>query len=298
MNHDNNRLQCLDDEQKRACQLGLWGLLPLWHDLDPAPRTRVCDAQTAERYARSLTRRADSSRIGIFKPVDDFDWDWPEHIDRQAVEELLTGSFLAQAVNPRLIGATGTGNSMLAKNIAHGALLRGRTARLVSVADLLADLARNAGGDGRSRALRRSVSPALLVLDDLGQTAYDNGQADALFTVIAARHLRRSGCDFGRAQVSLVACGLTSETATRGARGHADAATQHRAPPPVPGRHPARESSMFSGCRHGLGFQLGRPLRRKPETAGTTRKLARRGGNGILWPSGRCRHDAQDNADD
>lgn len=192
MNHDNNRLQVLDDEQKRACKLGLWGLLPLWHDLDPALRTRVCDAQTAERYARSLTRRTDSSRIGIFKPVHDFDWDWPEHIDRQVVEELLTGSFLAQAVNPIFIGPTGTGKSMLAKNIAHGALLRGRTVRMVSVADLLADLGRNAVGDGRSRALRRYISPALLVLDDLGQTAYDNSQADALFTVIAARHLRRS----------------------------------------------------------------------------------------------------------
>lgn len=194
MNHDThpNHPQVLDDEQKRACQLGLWGLLPLWHELDPALRARMCDAQTAERHARSLARRTLSSRIGTFKPSHDFDWSWPEQIDRQVIEELQTGGFLAQAVNPIFVGPTGTGKSMLAKNIAHGALLRGRTVRMVTVADMLADLARNAVGESRSRALRRYISPALLVLDDLGQTAYDNSQADALFTVIAARHLRRS----------------------------------------------------------------------------------------------------------
>lgn len=192
MNYDNTRLQVLDEDQKRACRLGLWGLLAHWHDLDPALRTRVCDAQMSERHARSMERRTHSSRIGIFKPIHNFDWDWPEQIDRQVIEELLTASFLTEAVNPILIGPTGIGKSMLAKNIAYGALLRGRTVRMASVTDMLLDLARNVSGEGRSRALRRYISPALLVLDDLGQTVYDNQQTDALFTVIAARHLRRS----------------------------------------------------------------------------------------------------------
>lgn len=192
MNSNNNALSLLDPEQKRAGQLGLWGLVAHWHEVPSELRKRLCDAQTTERFARSLARREQSSRIGNFKPIHDFDWSWPTQIDRQVVEELMTGSFLTDAVNPVLIGPTGTGKTMLAKNIAHGALLRGRTVRITSVAEMLADLARNTAPEARPRALRRYLSPALLVLDDFGQRAYDNREADEIFTVIAARHQRRS----------------------------------------------------------------------------------------------------------
>jgi hypothetical protein len=47
-----------------------------------------------ERKQRSLDRRLRNARIGAFKPMDTFDWSWPSKIDRQAVEELFSLSFV------------------------------------------------------------------------------------------------------------------------------------------------------------------------------------------------------------
>lgn len=41
------------------------------------------------RRERSLQRRLGTSRIGRFKSMADFDWAWPEQIDRAAIDELM-----------------------------------------------------------------------------------------------------------------------------------------------------------------------------------------------------------------
>lgn len=187
-----NPLQPLDEEQKRACQLGMWGLLDCWSQIGPELRGQVLAAQSAKRHERSLDRRIRASHLGIFKPVCDFDWAWPRSIDRLAIDDLMRASFLAEAINPILVGPTGSGKTMLAQNIAHAALLRGRTVRVTDAATMLTDLGRHTDSDHRRRALNRYVAPALLVIDCLGNNVYDTAQTDLLFAVVAARHLKRS----------------------------------------------------------------------------------------------------------
>jgi len=184
--------QPLTDDQKHACRLGMWGLLAHWNAIHPDLRQQLLSAQQAKRHERSLERRIRTSRLGNFKPLTDFNWAWPRRIDRKAIEELMTTSFLTEAVNPVLIGPTGCGKTMLAQNIAHAALLRGRTVRVVDAAAMLDDLQRNADHDQRKRALHRYAAPALLVLDCLGNHVYSPAQTDLLFAVVAARHLKRS----------------------------------------------------------------------------------------------------------
>lgn len=74
-----------DDElRKRASTLGLYGLLDHWDEvagqpwLDPLIRW-----EDAERQRRSLERRIRTAKLGRFKPLADFDWAWPEEIDRE-----------------------------------------------------------------------------------------------------------------------------------------------------------------------------------------------------------------------
>ena len=38
------------------------------------------------RTERSLHRRLTAARLGRFKPLSEFDWAWPNHIDRDAIE--------------------------------------------------------------------------------------------------------------------------------------------------------------------------------------------------------------------
>jgi DNA replication protein DnaC len=71
----------------------------------------------------------------------DFDWDWPKHCDRAALQELMTLSFMLDATNVVLVGPNGVGKSMLACNLGHQALIEGRTVLFTTAGQLLGDLA-------------------------------------------------------------------------------------------------------------------------------------------------------------
>lgn len=187
-----DKTKSMDSQQQRARRLGLWGLLGHWHDLDDEHRERVIAWEESERRERSLQRRLGTSRIGRFKSMADFEWDWPEAIDRAAVEELLTLDFLREAANPILIGPNGVGKTMIARNIAHKALHAGHTVRFTTAGEMLADLAAQDSASARQRRLRRYATPGLLVIDELGYLSYDNRFADLLFEVVSARYEKRS----------------------------------------------------------------------------------------------------------
>ena len=87
----------MSDLKQQAHGLGLHGLLIGWDELseqDLDVVRRLVDWEETERQRRSLERRIRNARIGRFKPLADFDWSWPESLDRAAVEELFTFQFL------------------------------------------------------------------------------------------------------------------------------------------------------------------------------------------------------------
>ena len=103
----------------RAQALRLMGLLAHWDTVqdDTARLAWTGDLlgwEESERARRSLERRLSSAHIGRFKPLADFDWDWPKQCDRAAVQELMTLSFMADATNVVLVGPNGVGKSTLA----------------------------------------------------------------------------------------------------------------------------------------------------------------------------------------
>ncbi|MBV9946200.1 MAG: ATP-binding protein, partial [Myxococcales bacterium] len=64
----------------------------------------VLAIEEGERQKRSLERRLKSSGVAAFKPMADFDWSWPKKIDREAVDELFSLSFLTTGHNAVLVG--------------------------------------------------------------------------------------------------------------------------------------------------------------------------------------------------
>jgi DNA replication protein DnaC len=149
---------------------------------------RVIAIEEAERQRRSLKRRLDHARLGSFKPLADFDWYWPTKCDRNAIEELFSLGFIAEALNVVLIGANGLGKTMLLKNLTHQALLAGHSARFTLASDMLHDLAAQDSSIALARRLRRYTSPTLLAIDELGYLSYDTRYADLLFEVITRRY--------------------------------------------------------------------------------------------------------------
>ena len=67
----------------RAKALNLFGLLANWEEAAAAGWVQaLLDWEDQERARRSLERRLRTARIGRFKPLCDFDWDWPKSCDR------------------------------------------------------------------------------------------------------------------------------------------------------------------------------------------------------------------------
>lgn len=153
---------------------------------------QLARAEAEDRSRRSLERRLARSRLGRFKPMADFDWNWPKEIDRPAVERVLALSFLERPENVILVAPPGLGKTMIAKNVAHAAVLAGHTALFLTASDLLLDLAKQEGGRALDRRLAHYARPAVLVIDELGYLSYDNHAADLLFQVVSRRHERRS----------------------------------------------------------------------------------------------------------
>jgi DNA replication protein DnaC len=177
----------------RAESLHLHGLVAHWTEIeDTAWVEQLIQWEEAERARRSLERRLSAAHIGRFKPMADFDWDWPEHIDRQTITELMSGEFLKTATNAILVGASGLGKTTLAQNIAQQAVLQGHTVLFTSAGQLLGDLAALDSDSALRRRLRYYAAPSLLVIDEVGYLSYSNRHADLLFELINRRHEQKS----------------------------------------------------------------------------------------------------------
>jgi hypothetical protein len=60
---------------------------------------RLVEAELGARLRYRVERRLKDARLGRFKMMADFEWDWPTHLHRPTVERVLALDFLAQREN-------------------------------------------------------------------------------------------------------------------------------------------------------------------------------------------------------
>lgn len=133
----------------------LHGLLAHWEELTDealAWAAQWIEWETRERAQRGLQPRLRAARIGRFKPLAGFDWDWPTQCDKAVVSTLMHLDFIAEAVNIVLVGPNGAGKSLIAQNLAHQAVIQGHSTLFANAAQMLGDLAAQ-DGDNALRPL-------------------------------------------------------------------------------------------------------------------------------------------------
>ena len=183
----------IESLRRRAADLHLHGLLAHWPELADSPWVEsLLTWEEAERGRRSLERRLRGAHLGRFKPLADYDWDWPEQCDRTAITELMNLDFLKSTSNAILVGSSGLGKTMIAQNIAHQAVLHGHTVLFTTAGELLGDLASLDSDSALRRRLRYYAAPTLLAIDEIGYLSYSNRHADLLFELINRRHEQKS----------------------------------------------------------------------------------------------------------
>jgi DNA replication protein DnaC len=175
--------------RSRVQRLRLYGLLAHWNDVADKPwLAELCAYEEHERQRRSLERRLRYARIGAFKTMADFDWSWPKKIDKDTALDLLSLGFVEEGVNAVMLGPNGVGKTMLIRNIAHQAVVRGHTVRFTTASDMLNDLAVQESSAALKRRLRRYCQPKLLCIDEVGYLSYDSRYADLFFEVVTRRY--------------------------------------------------------------------------------------------------------------
>jgi len=200
-----SRVSTTMNKSELAEQLHALGLLRTAQDLDDflarATKQRfspqvlleeLARQEIAERERRSLERRLRAAKLGRFKPIDEFDWNWPQKIDRAVLDRALSGELVRECDNLILVAAQGLGKTMLARNIAHATVLQGHSALFIEASRMLLDLGAQDSARSLERRLRHYAKPALLCIDEVGYLSYDARAADLLFEVVSRRYEEKS----------------------------------------------------------------------------------------------------------
>ena len=120
----------------------------------------------------------------------DYDWAFPESVDRAGINELMGLGFMENAGQRRdRRPQRGRQDHDRAEHRARGGARRAHGALFVTASG-------RAGGPGRARErclpfgrrLRRYSAPQLLVIDEIGYLSYAARQADLLFEIISQRY--------------------------------------------------------------------------------------------------------------
>jgi len=170
----------LDDFLARSTK-GRWAPMQILEE--------IARLEQIEKTRRSLQSRLQRARIGRFKPIADYDWNWPKKVEKDLIQRALTLEFIREGRNLVLLGSNGLGKTMIAKNVAHQAVLAGFSVLFTTAAELIEDL-RSRSPETLRRRLARYTRPHLLAIDEVGYLSYDSHAADLLYKVVDRRYER------------------------------------------------------------------------------------------------------------
>lgn len=154
--------------------------------------TRLAEIEIAARYERSVGRRVKRAAFPVLKTLEQFQWSWPSKINRAQVQDLFRLRFIDQNNNVVLMGGVGLGKTHLAIALAHTACLNDISVLFTSAVDIVNTLSAALSIDNLPKAMKRYLSPRVLVIDELGYLPMDKRGSDLLFQIISARYER--GC--------------------------------------------------------------------------------------------------------
>lgn len=151
----------------------------------------LCQAEDAERRARSISYQLSIARFPVHKDIDTFSFK-EAHVNEELIKALYLGDFLEKAHNLIFIGVTGTGKTHLSTAIAIQCIRLGKKGRFFSVVDLVNKLEQEKLA-GRSGSLtRRLANMDFVVLDELGYLPFSQAGGALLFHLISTLYERTS----------------------------------------------------------------------------------------------------------
>jgi len=149
---------------------------------------KLADGEAALRRDRSIQRRIRLARFPVIKTLDQFNWSWPQNINRLQVQNLFRLNFIKEKSNVIFLGGVGLGKTHLASALGYAACLKAHAVLFATAVDVINTLAAAKAARRMKQELKKYTRPALLILDELGFLPIDKAGADLLFQVISLRY--------------------------------------------------------------------------------------------------------------
>lgn len=154
--------------------------------------TTLIGEEVAARRQRALQRRTLHARLPPRKTLQEYNFNFPKRIPKQAILRLFDCDFITQHGCAVFIGATGVGKTHLLTALGYTACEKVISVRFIRVVDMINTLTTAQIKGTLEKSLRQFITPQLLLLDELGYLPIDKRGADLLFQVVAARYERGS----------------------------------------------------------------------------------------------------------
>jgi DNA replication protein DnaC len=151
---------------------------------------RLIEAETLDRQTRAHERRIQAARFPVRKTLDQFKWDWPKQLNEAQVRHLFELRFVTERTNAVFCGGVGLGKTHLATALGYAACQAGHTVLFTTAVDAINALVTAQALHRLPAELKRYVSPALLILDEVGYLPLDKAGADLLFQIVSQRYER------------------------------------------------------------------------------------------------------------
>ena len=176
---------------KENCQpLAVESAANHWSHLDYLGR--LLQGEVAARQQRTIARRVKAARFPVIKTLEGFRWDWPKKINRLQIQDLFRLRFIEEKANVIFLGLVGLGKTHLATALGYAACQHGYSVLFANAIDVIDTLSAAQTKGALKSELKRYLSPALLLLDEIGYLPIDQRGADLLFQVISQRYERGS----------------------------------------------------------------------------------------------------------
>ena len=152
----------------------------------------VLGEESAATRQRRLNARLRFAHFPARRTIEEFDFSFQPSIDPKVIWDLAELDFVEAGTPILLLGKPGCGKSHLAIALGIRAVEAGYRGYFTTATDMVAAMTVAYANGTFATKMRTYTGPSVLVIDDVGITAFDRNQANAFFQVVNRRYENRS----------------------------------------------------------------------------------------------------------
>lgn len=149
----------------------------------PEALRQLIQAEQCTREVRTIQNRMKIARFPHHRDFASFDYRQTP-VEKEQIDRLCTGQFIADRHNLILVGGTGTGKTHIATALGTELIQRGRKVRFFDCVDLINVLIKEEGDGKAGRIEKQLMSTDCVIMDELGYIPFPKSGGRLLFHLI------------------------------------------------------------------------------------------------------------------